>query len=518
MKIYSTILTIILLILLNTPSKSQVTNLVVNGSSSNFTMISGDVISWSYNVPSGASTLVQIWYDVNGNGTIDAGDILWQSFVQTDNDTVGQNGPNDMNDTAGAVSFSGPAGLAPAKYIMKFTQNNQSVAIAGTVTALASPAHTISGTVTPPSGKSAANIFVEVRRSDKHQPSFWDAITDANGNYSIEMNSDTAGNPWSIELMSNPFPPDLISPAQRNITIVGNLSNINFSFIAAAAQIAGTVKDENGNIMVNTNVNASANNSNYNTNYNVQTNSSGVYQIGLSQSDLSLYVYGWNIDAYSESSGGVTTNNLDGRAFVQTISPGDSVVRNLVIYSANSSISGKVTLNGLAPGFQIQLSASNEDSTQSVTYSDAATGNFSFPVTNKVYNYHINYNNIQQTIYMNDVVAHPGDTNVLVALSTTPLGVKETPGNMPKQFSLGQNYPNPFNPSTVIEYQIPVSGFVSLTVYNVLGETVAQLVNKAQSAGTYKATFNSANLTSGIYFYKLNIGNFSSVKKMILLK
>jgi len=518
MKIYTTILTLFLFIILTVPGKSQVTNLMVNSTSSSFTMVSGDAISWSYNVPSGASTLMEIWYDVNGSGTIDPGDVLWQSFTQTDNDNKGQNGPPDMNNTLGAVSVSQPVGLAPGKYIMKFTQNNQSVSIAGTVTALTSPAYTISGIITPPSGKSAANIFVEAKRSEKHQPNFWDAITDANGKYSIEMNSDTAGNPWSIQVVTNPFPSYLISPAEQNITIAGNISNINFSFLAAAAQIAGTVKDENGNLVVNANVGAFANNSNNNLNYNAKTNSSGVYQIGLSQSDLSLSPNGWNLATSLESSAGVTTDKLDGQAFIQTIFPGDSIVRNFVMYNANSIISGKVTLNGIAPGFQMQLVAFNQDTAQSVTYSDAATGNFSFPVTNKVFNYRIFYINMSQQMYMNNVVTHPGDTNVLLTLSTNPLSVKEIPGIMPKQFSLLQNYPNPFNPSTVIEYQIPVSGFVSLTVYNVLGETVTQLVNNVQSAGTYKATFNSANLTSGIYFYKLNINNFSRVKKMMLLK
>ncbi|MHB8579407.1 MAG: hypothetical protein ACYDA4_06050 [Ignavibacteriaceae bacterium] len=185
---------------------------MVNGSFSNFTVTSGDPISWSYNVPSGATTIGEIWYDINGNGNIDAGDTYWQSFGQTDGDPIGANGPTDMDETAGAVGFSQPVGLAPGKYIMKFSTNNQSVSIAGTVYPLSSPAHTISGSVIPPTGKSAANIFVEMKRSGKHQPNVWDAVTDANGNFSIEMNSDTVGNQWHVYLVSNPFPPNRIVP------------------------------------------------------------------------------------------------------------------------------------------------------------------------------------------------------------------------------------------------------------------------------------------------------------------
>lgn len=83
---------------------------------------------------------------------------------------------------------------------------------------------------------------------------------------------------------------------------------------------------------------------------------------------------------------------------------------------------------------------------------------------------------------------------------------------------LGNNYPNPFNPSTRIQYNLPENGFVKLSVYDVSGREVETLVNKEQSAGIYEINFSASTLTSGIYFYKLQTGNFSEVKKMILLK
>jgi len=89
---------------------------------------------------------------------------------------------------------------------------------------------------------------------------------------------------------------------------------------------------------------------------------------------------------------------------------------------------------------------------------------------------------------------------------------------IPLSFSLSQNYPNPFNPTTEIKYTIPQSGFVELKVYDVLGREVASLVNKEQSLGNYKIEFNASNLTSGIYIYRINTGNYSNTKKMILLQ
>ena len=89
---------------------------------------------------------------------------------------------------------------------------------------------------------------------------------------------------------------------------------------------------------------------------------------------------------------------------------------------------------------------------------------------------------------------------------------------MPKEYSLNSNFPNPFNPTTQISYQIPKNGFVNLVVYNALGQEVEVLVNQHQSSGKYSVQFNASSLPSGVYIYKLNAGEFSSVKKMILTK
>jgi 1,4-alpha-glucan branching enzyme len=86
------------------------------------------------------------------------------------------------------------------------------------------------------------------------------------------------------------------------------------------------------------------------------------------------------------------------------------------------------------------------------------------------------------------------------------------------EYKLSQNYPNPFNPSTIIKYQIPAAGNVTLKIYDILGREVKTLVNKYQQSGTYEITFNAANLSSGIYFYQIRANNFVSTKKMILIK
>jgi hypothetical protein len=90
--------------------------------------------------------------------------------------------------------------------------------------------------------------------------------------------------------------------------------------------------------------------------------------------------------------------------------------------------------------------------------------------------------------------------------------------NSVKNYKLSQNYPNPFNPLTVISYQLPVISNVTLKVYDILGREVATLVNEEKPAGSYEVQFNSSGMTSGIYFYQINAGDYSETKKMIFLK
>ncbi|MBK7104558.1 MAG: T9SS type A sorting domain-containing protein [Ignavibacteriae bacterium] len=89
---------------------------------------------------------------------------------------------------------------------------------------------------------------------------------------------------------------------------------------------------------------------------------------------------------------------------------------------------------------------------------------------------------------------------------------------LPKQYSLSQNYPNPFNPLTTINYQLPKDGHVTLKIYDMLGKEVITLVNEFKTSGKYNIKFDGSNLSSGVYFYKIEAGNFSDTKKLILMK
>ncbi len=124
------------------------------------------------------------------------------------------------------------------------------------------------------------------------------------------------------------------------------------------------------------------------------------------------------------------------------------------------------------------------------------------------------------------VLRFEGKANVNVTtaelrnLANSPMLVKLN-GNykgIPTEFGLSQNYPNPFNPSTMISYQVPVAAMVQIAVFNSIGEKVGTLVNEVKEPGYYEVTWNASAMPSGVYFFRINAGEFTAVKKMMLTK
>jgi len=131
-------------------------------------------------------------------------------------------------------------------------------------------------------------------------------------------------------------------------------------------------------------------------------------------------------------------------------------------------------------------------------------------VNNQLYSF---YFNRQPTT----VVFDP-DNDILLKTASLTVGINNETKIIPDNFALSQNEPNPFNPVTIINYSIPVTNYVSLKVYDILGREIAVLVNGFIPAGNYKVEFDGSKLNSGVYFYRLESGNFVETKRMILLK
>ena len=117
-----------------------------------------------------------------------------------------------------------------------------------------------------------------------------------------------------------------------------------------------------------------------------------------------------------------------------------------------------------------------------------------------------------------DYNSTPSTTESFTMTPDNVTSVQNSNNNIITNFSLEQNYPNPFNPTTIISYSLPYTSKVVLKVYNLLGQEVASLINSQQTAGVHQVVFDGSNLASGVYFYRIQAGNFSATKKLILMK
>ncbi|MEJ2617245.1 MAG: T9SS type A sorting domain-containing protein [Ignavibacteriaceae bacterium] len=129
--------------------------------------------------------------------------------------------------------------------------------------------------------------------------------------------------------------------------------------------------------------------------------------------------------------------------------------------------------------------------------------------------------NIAEELFIKDhkIFVAGGPTGLYVlSFDSTIVNIEDGDNKLLDDYNLSQNYPNPFNPKTTIKYFLPNSSFVTLKVYDILGKEITTLVNERKSAGNYSVNFNASNLPSGVYFYRMQAGNFVSTKKFVLLK
>ncbi len=224
-----------------------------------------------------------------------------------------------------------------------------------------------------------------------------------------------------------------------------------------------------------------------------------------------LQKYFWRVRAYN--AGGITAFSIVDTFTTVTGIPSRP---HLISPFGTVNVPRNATLvwdsSAQATSYRLQISNDNTFATVALdtTVADTSVVLSTILVANTVYYWHVSASNI-------------GGASVYSVVGSFTTGsiidaVNEMSNGIPKVFSLLQNYPNPFNPSTRIQYEIPASGLVNITVYSILGQKVAQLVNKVQAAGRYNIEFNANYLSSGIYFYKLSAGNYMSIKKMILMK
>jgi hypothetical protein len=188
----------------------------------------------------------------------------------------------------------------------------------------------------------------------------------------------------------------------------------------------------------------------------------------------------------------------------------------------SSSLTGNINTGNTASSITLTMDASSSWTLNANSYLSSiinTSGISGTSITNITGNgYNVYYNsNLSANSYLGGKTYSLVNGGKLMPQGTSEV---EEKNELPSEYKLNQNYPNPFNPSTIISYQLPLAGYVTLKVFDVLGNEVSVLVDEFQNAGNYNSQFSILNskLSSGLYFYKLQSGNFISTKKMILMK
>ena len=272
---------------------------------SNFTTTKASYLSndmFAYNYGSTSDTVYnQIWLETSGDTVLTSADKVIYQYAMVDNDSTQSWGAgfNKMadSDTARHKFRFGPTPLnfPAARFYIRLKDANDSAYVAFTVTAI-TPKMTISGTVTPPSGMSAKNIWMSASPRNNGDQSY-DGLTDANGDYAINIDSagvatlDTLG--VGINTDVGAFPGYRSVPPETNVSVKnGNVTGINFSFAALNSLVKGKISDKNGNGIKGMGVQLKDRNGN--TLFNAVSNDSGLYAISSDSGQFQLQVYGEN--------------------------------------------------------------------------------------------------------------------------------------------------------------------------------------------------------------------------------
>ncbi len=267
---------------------------------------------------------------------------------------------------------------------------------------------------------------------------------------------------------------------------------------------------------------------------NWTSNSAGTREVyGFYKSSTGkIFIGTYNDGSYVSTDDGNTWSQafFDGNVTIWSVEgTGDGTIHLINAFAYNRSTDDGVTWNFVNPGPIAQIRAMKTKgnyvfigyfSSETLYYSQdagATWGQFDLSGLNSnnvETNRHLELGGDERVYLKTWGGTDPG----LYRTINSVLPVERVENIFPEEFSLEQNYPNPFNPSTKISWQSPVSAHQTLKVYDVLGNDVATLVNEEKPAGVYEVEFDPSGLSSGIYFYKLQAGTSTQIKKMILMR
>ncbi len=283
----------------------------------------------------------------------------------------------------------------------------------------------------------------------------------------------------------------------------GNIIVTGYSSGSSSAEDYATVKyDPQGNSLWVNRYNGSSNSYDISTSIDAD-NLGNVYVTGYSYDDLTSEDY--TTIKYSPEGQQEWVSKYNGAG-------GDFDIAT----SIKSDIKGDIYVTGYSYDFN------SKENYATVKYNSSGVEQWT-----EIYNGASNGSDLASTLFsdINDNIYvtgysydGPNSVDYVTLKYTQTVGITQNSNSIVNEFELKQNYPNPFNPVTKINYELPITNYVSLKIFDISGKEVSILVNQVQTKGSYEVSFDASDLTSGIYFYKLETKNFSSTKKMLLVK
>jgi protocatechuate 3,4-dioxygenase beta subunit len=359
--------------------------------------------------------------------------------------------------------------------------------------------YSISGTIKDTNGTPMSDVEVFLTDSTTYR-----TVTDNNGFY-IFLDL-PGGEP--LKLLRPHHSDYLFDP--RSVYIFSLTSNLTYDFVGTKKlpyiQLSGTIKEANGTPISGVKVTLGKSG----VFENIVTDINGFYSfqnVSVAYYSIEPLKYGFS---FSPSSINIAETNKDKTNL-------DFIGHKGSFYNISGTI--KDTDNKPISDVLVFLNSYWGGGTNDTTITDNNGFYIFFDVFSDAYDYrlkpsHTKYYFTPVERMFNYLFSHITDANFI----STALLYVDDPDELPSGYSLEQNYPNPFNPSTKIKYTVKESGFVTINLFDVFGREVRKLVNAVQPSGNYEITFDAKGLTSGVYYYKININEFTATKKMLLMK
>ncbi len=419
------------------PVFAQGVDIAINGLQNGATMTQGDTLQWVITVPPGGKCQEEIWIDLNYNNIVDPdSDLALFQFSQTDGE---MGDPPDMDGVVnGQIFLQIKAGLAPAHYLMVATLGAFSDTSDVLVIPLTNPDFTVSGTVLVPPGVDPANLYIQAELEDGD--SFWGALTDSQGNYTINFDSSAAGMEWDIRFEGNPLPQYVHVPHDTTIYLDQSYVGIDFTFQEANAKLTGVAVDAITGLPVQ----------NVSVWVNLATSFSDDYEVAADGSFLvPLFINGPTIGEIGVGGDEIKDQYLWPQSRKFFVSPGDSLDFPFQLYPADTLIFGQIRINGTQiPSSSFRIYATDTTVGTGTGYSDAS-GTFTVKASTFGNSYWVNIEQSQV-----DSMAQMG-------------------------YTLTMNPPFPVAPGQFVSFDFIQGGYITGTVTDENGQPVGGFVVEA---------------------------------------